>query len=885
MSTESPAAKYEPHGNLPLKVLVIEDSESDAFFAMNTLQKAGFNTTHRCVQTAAELKAALKNECWDAVISDFHLPKLDGMEALRIFRSSGLDIPFMLLSGTIGEELAVEAVKAGASDYIMKDSLTRLAPALKRELKEAQARTAHRKSQSDLIDSEERFRSLTALSSDWYWEQDETMHLIFVSAGLKSSYREALESWAEKTRLEFPCLTLEGTKQSPTTDKMPFRDLELQPFMRDGNMVYLSISGEPKFAGDGHFVGYRGVGRDISKRKESEQKLQRLNRLYTVLSSINSLVMRVRDRDELFRSACRLVVDDGEFNKAWIGIVDPSENQIVPVAWVGADEDFMTSIRAVLSSREGALLGNSRSARAIREKTAIVSNNVGSDPGLVLGRQHLKSGVQSFAILPLIVSDKAIGVLALYANEPQYFDGEGLELLTELAGNIAFALDHIDKQERLNYLAYYDELTGLANRGLFLDRVAQYMRSAVSGGHQLALFMIDLERFKNINDSLGRPAGDALLLQVAEWLTQTAGDANLLARVDADHFALVVPKMRQESDAARILEKTIGSFMNHAFVLNGTVYRIAAKVGVVVFPDDGVDADTLFKNAEVALKKAKVCGDRYLFYAEKMTQSVVGSLGLENRLRHALEREEFVLHYQPKVNIESGLLTGAEALIRWNDPQSGLVPPSRFIRLLEETGLIHEVGRWALHQAIAEYLRWRNAGLPAVRIAVNVSPLQLRNRDFVAEIAQAIGVAPGAGAGLELEITESLIMEDVNHSIASLQAIREMGVNIAIDDFGTGFSSLSYLSKLPVDTLKIDRSFVIELEAGTDGRTLVSVIINLGHALKLKVVAEGVETDDQLRQLRMLSCDEMQGFLFGKAEPSAIFENKYLIRSAHATGN
>ena len=330
----------------------------------------------------------------------------------------------------------------------------------------------------------------------------------------------------------------------------------------------------------------------------------------------------------------------------------------------------------------------------------------------------------------------------------------------------------------------------------------------------------------------------------------------------------------------RLLEKTIAAFLNHPFRLNDAVYRIAAKVGVVLFPDDGTDADTLFKNAEGALKKAKVSGDRYLFYAQKMNDTVAGSLGIENRLRQALEKHEFVLHYQPKVNLASGKLTGAEALIRWNDPQTGLLPPARFIPILEETGLIHEVGRWALHKAIEDYQRWRSADLPAVRIAVNVSPRQLRDRSFVAEIEEAISMAPEAAAGLELEITESLIMENVNHSIVSLLAIRALGVNIAIDDFGTGFSSLSYLSKLPVDTLKIDRSFVVDMVSGAGGVTLVSVIINLAHALKLKVVAEGVETEEQLRQLRLLRCDEMQGYLFGKPVPVEIFETRYLAASA-----
>jgi EAL domain-containing protein (putative c-di-GMP-specific phosphodiesterase class I) len=250
---------------------------------------------------------------------------------------------------------------------------------------------------------------------------------------------------------------------------------------------------------------------------------------------------------------------------------------------------------------------------------------------------------------------------------------------------------------------------------------------------------------------------------------------------------------------------------------------------------------------------------------------------MENQLRHALDNGEFVLHYQPKMNLASGKLTSAEALIRWNDPNTGLlVPPGQFIPLLEETGLILEVGQWALRQAVADYLRWRDAGLEALRIAVNVSPLQLRDSAFVTQIEQVLGADPRAQGSIELEITESLVMADVQNNIERLNAIRALDVTIAIDDFGTGFSSLSYLAKLPVDTLKIDRSFVIEMTAGQQGLALVQTIITLAHSLKLKVVAEGVETEEQSRFLGLLSCDEIQGYLISKPLPFDLFEAKFL---------
>jgi diguanylate cyclase (GGDEF)-like protein/PAS domain S-box-containing protein len=647
---------------------------------------------------------------------------------------------------------------------------------------------------------------------------------------------------------------------------------------RDGSEFPVEISWSPLATTEGTLL--MSSIRDVTERKGAEDKITRLNRVYAVLSGINSLIVRSKDRDQMFREACKISVEDGKFKIAWIGVIDRVTMKIVPVASSGAEPGFLERIKDRFSVMEDTPPGGAKTLRVITEKHPLVANAIEGDSTVFLEKEHLERGIWSMAILPLVANGEAVGVLALYAGEIAFFNDAEMKLLNELAGDIGFAVDHIEKATKLDYLAYYDVLTGLANRTLFLERVGQYMRSAVGDGHKLAVLMLDLERFKNINDTLGQSAGDALLRQVADWLAIFARDANLVARLGADQFAIVLPEIASENAVVALLDKLMGTFPQHAFRLDDAVFRVAVKVGVAVFPGDGEDADILLKCAEAALKRARGSGERYLFYTQEMTTRMAGRTTLENQMRLALERREFVLHYQPKINITTGKLAGAEALIRWNDPESGLVAPARFIPLLEETGLIYEVGRWALGQAIEDSLRWRAAGFAPGRLAVNVSPLQLRNRGFIADVARAVGVDARAAEGLELEITESVIMEDVKHGITSLLALRAMGIKIAIDDFGTGFSSLSHLARLPVDTLKIDRSFVIDMTLTPAGLALVSTIISLAHALGLKVVAEGVETEEQSRLLRLLLCDEIQGYLFSKPLPAALFESTLLMTDA-----
>jgi len=601
---------------------------------------------------------------------------------------------------------------------------------------------------------------------------------------------------------------------------------------------------------------------DVTEQRRIQDRMTRLNRVHAALSGINNLIVRVRDRDELFREACRIAVGAGAFRTAWIGMVDPATGDGTRVASFGGTPQHVRDVP--LSLREDSPYANRPSSRALRSRQPVVVNDMRLDPHLapVLERL-LADGHLSVACLPLLVGGQAVGVLGLSSSETGVFDDETVRMLQDLAGDIAFALDHLVKEDRLHHLAYYDAVTGLANSRLLQERLAQHVAGATPQ-HEVALALIDIERFKSINDSLGRHVGDRLLAQLAQRLTESTGDPSSLARLGADHFALVMTGVRASADAARMVDEHYRHCFEQPFQVDGHELHLSAKVGIAIAPHDGCDGETVFRHAEVAVRRAKSGGNRALFFDAGMASAVAEKLLLENRLRRALDQDQFVLHYQPKVALATGCIVGLEALIRWNAPGLGLVPPMKFIPLLEETGLIVEVGRWALEQASRDRQRWEASGMTAPRVAVNVSAVQLRKPDFVDTVRQALGNGP---SGIDIELTESLVMEDVHSTIAKLNALRELGVNLAIDDFGTGYSSLAYLARLPVQTLKIDRGFVRTMLEESTTMMLVSTMVSMAHSLKLQIVAEGVETPAQAQALRELACDQIQGYLISRPVP------------------
>ena len=425
-----------------------------------------------------------------------------------------------------------------------------------------------------------------------------------------------------------------------------------------------------------------------------------------------------------------------------------------------------------------------------------------------------------------------------------------------------------ERTAQVDWLAYYDTVTKLPNRALFEDRLTQAVSVAKAAHQSLGVLFISLDQFKKVNDSLGHGPGDILLREFAERLKSCISRSDTVARFGSDEFAL----LRTQIDGTKDLIETIASLsqvLKFSFDLPGHELFATASVGVSLFPLDGEDCQTLLKNAGAALYKAKRSGGaNYQFFTADMHELATKRLELESNLRRAIQNEEFLLHYQPRVSVDSLTITGLEALIRWQHPQLGLIPPSEFIPLAEDTGLIVPIGEWVLRTACLQGQRWRDQGFAPVQIAVNISARQFHDQDLsqtVIRILEETGLSPKY---LELELTESSIMQDAEFASEMLNRLKSMGINLSIDDFGTGFSSLASLKRLPIDALKIDRSFVKEATTDPDDAQLVMAIITLAHNLRLKVTAEGVETEEQLRFLQLLRCDEIQGYFFSKPLPA-----------------
>ena len=476
--------------------------------------------------------------------------------------------------------------------------------------------------------------------------------------------------------------------------------------------------------------------------------------------------------------------------------------------------------------------------------------------------------------VPIIVltgnDDQTVALSAVKTGAQDYLVKGKLdrELLTR---SMHYSIERKHYQLQLEQQANYDALTGLPNRSLLYDRLNQAVY-AQRERRAVAVIFLDLDHFKFVNDSLGHSVGDELLKDMGERLRQVLRDGDTVARLGGDEFVLILNDQTRDDVIFRAMQR-INAKLNEPFVIDGKELYVTCSAGISLYPQDGTDVETLLKNADAAMYRAKEHGrNNFQFYTAEMNSKVNERLAIEGSLRRALERKEFILHYQPKVNVKSGAIVGAEALLRWNHPERGLMAPNLFVPLAEETGLIVPIGEWVLREACMQNRAWQNAGLAPITVSVNVSVRQFRQGILINSVSRILAETGLDPHCLEMELTESMIMHNTEAVVATLRQLTALGVQLSVDDFGTGYSSLSYLKNLPIDTLKVDQSFVRDIAAdGSNHRVLARAIISIGHSLNLKVVAEGVETEAQLEYLRRHGCDEVQGYYFSRPVASDAF--------------
>jgi diguanylate cyclase (GGDEF)-like protein len=616
---------------------------------------------------------------------------------------------------------------------------------------------------------------------------------------------------------------------------------------------------------------------ELKERADRDRVLfdsrERLARMLAALSATNEAMMRAKSRHQLFQLVSEAAVKGGKFTATTISVVEPDSDFLRIVAVSGPSADVSRTVKTSTSAAHPE--GRGLSGTAFRTGQPCISNDYLADQQRSVFHGVVRStGALSGAALPLLSRGEAVGVLLFMSAERDAFTPEFVELLERLAANLSYALENFDRvdekeiaEERIKYLATHDSLTELPNRAMFGQLLNYSIKTAQRYERRCAVLFIDLDRFKIINDSLGHEAGDHLLIEMARRLRTSVRANDVVARLGGDEFVILLNEIEDSNQVALIAHGLL-SALSGPMELTGQECRVTASIGVSIFPEDGADEQTLMKNADMAMYQAKQEGKNDIrFFSHEIKGQSVDRLMMEAGLRRALERDELCLHYQPKLEVATGRIAGVEALLRWNHPDLGLVPPLRFIPLAEETGSIIPIGRWVMNAACEQNMAWQRQGVPPLLMAINVSPRQFSDENLLGYIDEALQVSGMDPTLLQIEITESMVMLNVEKAVQVLDAIQSRGVRLAIDDFGTGYSSMSVMKRFPIDTIKIDRSFIRDLPQNSEDIAIARAIIDMGKALGLTVVAEGVETHEQSEFLREHACDEIQGFLVSKPVP------------------
>jgi diguanylate cyclase (GGDEF)-like protein/PAS domain S-box-containing protein len=813
------------------RVLLVEDNGGDAELIQQSLAEAGEGSFGvERVSRLADALARLGRGGIEVLLLDLALPDGQGLDAFdQVFRAAPNAL--ILVLGTASDEaIARKAVQRGASDYLIKGHVDAhwLPRALHYLLDSKATRDALRV-------SELRFRAMSDASPLGIFVSDVQGDCVYTNAAYHSisglTFEETLGTkWSTAIHPDDRQRVLAEWRDAACSGA-PFQT-EFRFLQPDERVVWARVNSAAMNDGLAASGRVKTV-EDISQRKAAEFALR----------AVEEALFEERERAQVTLDS----IGDAVLTTDLQGKVTYLNVAAEAMTGWSREDALGQPLSAVFHIIDGA----TRQAAPDPAQCAISENRtVGlAADCLLVRRDGCESAIEDSAA-PIHNRDGRVAGAVIVFHDVS----ESRAMVRKMA-----------------HLAHHDFLTGLPNRVLLTERLAQAIGLARRRGKQVALLFVDLDYFKHINDSLGHAVGDLVLQSAALRLSACVRTTDTVCRQGGDEFVILLAEIEQPQDAALVAEKLLVALAEPQMIGQHEIH-VTLSIGISVYPDDGIDTDTVMQNADTAMYHAKASGrNNYQFFTAGMNSHAVRRLFVETGLRRALRQSEFRLHYQPQIDLASGTMTGTEALIRWLDPALGLVEPEQFVPIAEECGLIVPIGRWVLREACRQVQSWLNSGLHAVPVAVNISALEFRHKGFVEGLALILKETGLAPRYLELELTENIIMQDTESSALVLAALKAMGVQLAIDDFGTGYSSLGYLKRFPIDTLKIDQSFVRDLATDADDATIVSAVIGMGRNLKQRVIAEGVETQEQLAFLRTQRCDEGQGFLFNRPLPAEDF--------------
>ena len=603
---------------------------------------------------------------------------------------------------------------------------------------------------------------------------------------------------------------------------------------------------------------------DITERRRAERRLQ-------MGHSVTRILADSRTVEEALPQVLRVICESSGwvYGERWA--LDKSVNRLhCAETWRAAEaglDEFETFNRGrtPIPGQSGGLIH-----RVWATNGPAWSADLAQEQGMERAPAALKAGLHSAFAFPILIGEDFYGVMEFFGRDVCPPDRALMEIVHTIGSQVGQFMARKSAEQNLRFVASHDPLTGLFNRSMFNERLQQALAQATRFERSLALLFIDLDGFKIVNDTVGHNAGDALLSELATRLRATLREGDVIGRMGGDEFVVLIEEFTEAVQVAEVAKKVLET-VGRPFVLQGHEFEVTASLGISVFPDDGQDAQTLIKNADIAMYLVKQQGkNSFRFYAPQMNVHLHERLTLESSLRRALEREELILLYQPKVGVRDGQVSGVEALVRWQHPTQGMISPAEFMPVAEDAGLVVAIGEWVLRTACRQVLAWREQGLPQLRMAVNLSGRQFSQDSLIPAVREALHQTGMDAARLELEITEEMVLRNPDRAVRLLGQLKGLGVRLVIDDFGTGYSSLNHLKRLPVDCVKVDRSLILELPRSADAAALTRAVIAMAHSLGLAVTAEGVETREQWEFLHQLGCEEMQGNYFSAPAPADI---------------